>query len=36
MIGACFFIHMSHEGNTKYKEGEGGFEQVTYMLFTSP
>ena len=21
---------MSHEGNTKYKEGEGGFEPVTY------
>ena len=25
-----FFIHMSHEGGTKYKEGEGGFEHVTY------
>ena len=22
------FIHMSHEGGTKYKEGEGGFEPV--------
>ena len=21
---------MSHEGGTKYKEGEGGFEPVTY------
>ena len=25
-----FFIHMSHEGGTKYKEGEEGFEPVTY------
>ena len=25
-----FFIHMSHEGNTKYKEGKGRFEHVTH------
>ena len=25
-----FFVHLSHEGSTEYKEGEGGFEYVIY------
>ena len=31
-IAMCdfFLIHMSHEGGTKYKEGKGGFEPMTY------
>ena len=29
MDAIFFFIDMSHEGGTKYKEGEGGFEPVT-------